>query len=140
MQKNIKAKTGNRVIVTYDGSQVGACQSVSMNDDLSPEPVSGIGDIHALEYVPTMARHTVNVEEMILDSATLRSLGAAIQNGDAALQGMVFDILVMSKDDGSLLRKYSGCSYASGSVEVRKHAIVTGHAVFNALDVSGSGA
>ena len=40
-------------------------------------------------------------------------------------------------DDATLLRKYKGCSYASGSLEVSKHAIVMSSGTFNALDVSG---
>ena len=72
-------------------------------------------------------------------AASLRALGINTENGDAMLQGMAFDILVTSKDDGSVLRKYNKCSYASGSVQVRKHAIVVSNATFNAIDVSGTG-
>ena len=137
---NLKTKTGNRIVVQFDGKSVGLCQSVDAHDDYSPEPASGIGDIHAQEYVPTMARHTINVEEMVLNTGSLRNLGVSSENADAMLQGNVFDLIVMSKDDGSVVRKYLGCSYASGGVQVRKHAIVMSSAVFNALDVTGSGA
>lgn len=139
-QQNLKTKSGNRFIVSFDGKTVGLCQSVDMQDDYSPEPASGIGDIHVQEYVPSMARHTLNVEEMVLNTGSLRAQGVTLENGDDALRGMVFDIIAVSKDDGSILRKYRGCSYASGSVQLRKHAIVLSSAVFNALDVSGSGA
>lgn len=60
-------------------------------------------------------------------------------DGDDALEGKVFDIVVKSKDDGEELRKYTGCSYASGDVEVQKHAILVSNAQFNALNVSGPG-
>lgn len=136
---NLHTKSGNRLVVSFDGKTIGACQSVDMSDDYSPEPASGIGDIHAIEYVPSMARHTLQVEEMVLFTGNLRAIGINTENGDAALLGLVFDILVVSKDDGSVLRKYSKCSYASGSVQVRKHAIVVSNATFNAIDVTGSG-
>ncbi len=137
--QNLHTKSGNRLIVSFDGKSIGLCQSVDMQDDYSPEPASGVGSILAVEYVPTMARHTLQVEEMVLMTGNLRALGVNTENGEAMLQGLVFDILVTSKDDGSVLRKYNKCSYASGSVQVRKHAIVVSNATFNAIDVSGSG-
>ena len=135
--QNIKTQSGNRIIVVMDGKQVGLLQNVQMNDDYSPEPASGIGDIHALEYVPTMARHSLSVSSMLLKRGSLLEAGIAIENGDGMLQGLVFDFEVYSKDDATLLRKYKGCSYASGSLEVSKHAIVMSSGTFNALDVSG---
>lgn len=138
MQKNIKARTGNRIVVMFDGKQIGAVQSVRMNDDYSPEPVSGIGDIHAQEYVPTMARHNLQVQTMVLKTGSMREAGIAMENGDGVLQGLVFDFEVYSKDDGTLLRKYIGCSYASGDLEISKHAIVMASGQFLALDVTGT--
>lgn len=76
---------------------------------------------------------------MVLFTGAMREAGVAMENGDAVLEGIVFDIAVESKDDGTLLRKYTGCSYASGDIEIQKHAIIVSNAVFNALDVSGSG-
>lgn len=139
MKTNLKTRSGNRIAVVFDGKQIGLIQSVSMNDDYAPEPASGIGDIHVTEYVPTMARHSLNVSAMVLNKGSMRQAGIAMENGDAVLQGLVFDIEVLSKDDGELLRKYTGCSYASGSMEVQKHAIVMANGTFNALDVTGDG-
>jgi hypothetical protein len=137
--QNLKARSGNRVIVTFDGKQIGLVQTVRMSDDFGPEPASGIGDIHVAEYVPTMARHTLSVSSMILFAGAMREAGISTIDGDEALEGRVFDIVVQSKDDGSELRKYIGCSYASGDVEVTKHAIIVSNAQFNALNVTGSG-
>ena len=136
---NLKTRSGNRIIVVFDGKQVGLIQSVRMNDDYAPEPASGIGDIHVVEYVPTMARHNLSVSNMVLDLGSMRAAGIAAINGDDMLNGTIFDIQVLSKDDGTLLRKYVGCSYASGDMEVSKHQIVMANATFNALDVTGSG-
>ena len=136
---NLKARSGNRVVVSFDGKQIGLVQSVRMNDDYAPEPASGIGDIHVQEYVPTMARHSLSVSSLILFVGAMRDAGISFENGDDALKGTVFDITVYAKDDGSLLRKYTGCSYASGDSEVNKHAILVANGQFNALDVSGTG-
>ena len=140
MKTNIKVRSGNRIAVLFDGKEVGLLQSVSASDDYSPEPASGIGDIHAQEYVPTMARHSLNVSTMLLKKGALMEADIAMENGDAMLQGLVFDFEIYSKDDGTLLRKYTGCSYASGSLEVNKHAIIMQSGMFNCLNVSGKAA
>ncbi|WP_159711427.1 MULTISPECIES: hypothetical protein [Geminicoccus] len=137
MQQNIKVRSGNRIVVRFDGKEIGLIQNVSMNDDYAPEPASGVGDIHVAEWVPTMARHTLNVSAMVLRRGAMLEAGIAMENGDAVLQGLVFDFESYDKDTGDLLRKYMGCSYASGSIEIQKHAITVQQAVFNALDVSG---
>lgn len=134
---NKKTRTGNLIVATFGGLQIGLLQNVRFTDDYGPEPASGVGDIHAQEYVPTMARHSISVQAMVLNKGALLSAGIAAENGDAMLQGLVFDIEVFSKDDGSLLRKAIGCSYASGDIEISKHAIVMQSAQFNVLDVAG---
>lgn len=136
---NLKVRSGNRVVVLIDGKRIGLMQRVQGSDDYSPEPASGIGDIHVAEYVPTMARHTISVQSMVLNRGAMREAGISFENGDDALRGIVFDIAVLSKDDGTELRKYRGCSYASGDIEINKHAILMTSGQFNALDVSGLG-
>lgn len=136
---NLKARSGNRVIVQFDGKQIGLIQSVRMSDDYGLEPASGIGDIHVQEYVPSMARHQISVSSMVLFKEAMREAEITALDGDDVLQGKVFDIVVFSKDDGTELRKYMGCSFASGDVEVNKHAIIVANAQFNALNVTGYG-
>lgn len=138
-KQNVRVQSGNRLVVKFDGVEIGLVQNVRMNDDYSPEAASGIGDIHAQEYVPTMARHVLNVTNMVLKKGSMRAAGLSPENGDAVLQGVVFDIIAQDKDTGEVMRKYTGCSYASGDLEIGKHAIVMSSAVFNALDVSGTG-
>lgn len=137
MKQNLQTRSGNRIVVVFDGKQIGLIQSVDMNDDYAPEPASGIGDIHVQEWVPTMARHSLNVTAMMLNRGAMLQAGIAMENGDAVLQGLVFDFEAYSKDDGTLLRKYIGASYASGNIQISKHAIVVQSGMFNALDVTG---
>ena len=140
MKQNMKVRSGNRIVVLFDGQQIGMVRSVRASDDYSPEPASGIGDIHAQEYVPTMARHTLSVSSMVLIKNNMQSAGITPENGDAVLQGLVFDLEVYSKDDGKLLRKYIGVSYASGDLDINAHQIVVANGQFNALDVVGTAA
>jgi hypothetical protein len=124
-------------VVVFDGKQIGLVRSVRANDDYAPEPASGIGDIHVQEYVPTMARHSLTVQSMVLIKGAMLEAGIAAENGDAMLQGLVFDLEVYDKDNGNLLRKYTGVSYASGDIEMQAHQILVQSGQFNALDVSG---
>lgn len=136
---NLKVRSANRVAILLDGQQVGAMQSVRMSDDYGLEGVYGIGDIDPVEHVPSGARYSLSVSNVVLRSASLRALGIVPENGSAALKGIVFDIEVYDKDTGDLLRKYSGCSYASGDVDVSKNAILMSSASFMALTASGTG-
>jgi hypothetical protein len=137
---NLKTRSGNRIVVVFDDQQVGLIQNVRMSDDYAPDPASGIGDIHVQEYVPTMARHSLAVSSMVLNRGSLAQAGAVVpQNGAAVLLGLVFTIQVFDNVTLDLLRKYIGCSYASGDLEVSKHTIVMQSGTFLALDASGSG-
>lgn len=137
MKQNLKVRSGNRIVVLFDGKQIGMVRSVRLNDDYSPEPASGIGDIHVQEYVPTMARHSISVSAMVLIKGAMLEAGIAMENGDAVLQGLVFDLETFDKDTGQSLRKYTGVSYASGDMDINAHQIIVSSGQFNALDVSG---
>ncbi len=137
-QTNLQTRSGNRIILTFGGVQFGMVQSLTASDDYAPEPASGIGDIHVQENVPTMARHSLSVSMMVMNKGAMMKAGVAPENGDAVLQGIVFNVEIYSKDDGSLLANYIGCSYASGSLEVSKHAIVMQQGQLLALDRTGT--
>lgn len=140
MKQNLKVRSGNQIIVLFDGRQVGMVRSVRMNNDYGPDAASGIGDIHVQEWVPTQARHSLSVSNMVLIKENMQAVGIVPENGDAVLQGMVFDFEVYSKLDGKLLMKYVGVSYASGDIDIQAHQIVVSSGQFNALDVTGTGA
>lgn len=139
-QKNLKTRSGNRINVYFDGQKVGLIQNVRMSDDYAPDAASGIGDIHVQEWVPSMARHSLTVTAMVLNIGSLSQAGAVIPtNGDAVLLGLVFDVEAIDRVTNDLVRKYTGVSYASGDIEIVKHAIVVQSGTFNALNVSGTG-
>lgn len=136
---NLKVRSGNRTVVSFDGIDIGLVQNLRASDDYGHEPASGIGDAHAVEYVPGMARHSISVSKMVLLKDLVRSAGIFAENADAVLQGRVFDIVQYGKDENDILRKYVGCTFTSGDTEVSAHRIVTSNAQFMGLDVSGTG-
>lgn len=163
--QNLHVRTGNTVVIKFGGDIVGLLQDLRASDDYSPEPASGIGDIHVVEHVPTMARHTLSCSAMTLIKQSMRQAGVSLENGDDALRGLVFDIEIYDKRSDTtntslgnlmtpglteitdvitaemgtnLLRKYTKVSFASGDIDIRKHTIVVSNAQFNAIDASGN--
>lgn len=137
---NVKTHSGNRVSIMLDGVDIGLIQSLRSNDDYGHEDASGVGDIHVQEHVPTVARHQLSFQQMVLKKTNARIAGIAPENGNAVLRGLVFDVVISDKDTSRILRKYEGCSYVSGDLEIQKHAIVVKSGTLKALDVSGTGA
>lgn len=141
MKEHRITHTGNKIDVQFDGQAIGLIQNLRPSDDYGHQPASGVGDIHVQEYVPSMATHRLTASTMVLFAQNMRDAGIAMENGDAVLRGLVFDIVIYGKDPkaGGVLRKYIKCSYTGGDVDVSKHAIVASNAQFVALDVSGTG-
>ena len=137
MKENLQVRSANLARVVIDGNEVGMLQNITMNDDYAPEPASGIGDILVQEHIPTVARHSISVGKLALRKTSLYKLGIVPENGEAVLNGQVFDFEVLDKENGDVIRKYLGCSFASGSIEVQKHAIVSYNCQFQALDAAG---
>lgn len=137
---NVQTHSANRIAVLIDGKTVGLAQSVRMNDSYGLQAASGIGDIHTVEHVPSHATHSLSIATMVLFKNKLSDAGAAIpENGDDALNGLVFDLVTFSRDTGKVLRKYRGVSFDSGDIDISAHRIVTRGGQFKALDVSGTG-
>lgn len=137
--KNLLTYSGNRVLVEFGGATIGLVQAVRLGDNYGLEPASGVGDIHAIEYVPSRATHTVSVTNMTLFKGNMRDAGVSAVNGDDVLQGLVFDLVVYSKDTGGALRTIKSCSFESGDVDVTAHRITMQSGQFKALDVLGTG-
>lgn len=137
-QQNLVVRSGNKIIAMFGGIQIGLLQDIRFQEDYQPTEASGVGNINVQEWVPTMARYVISTRFMVLNVQSLYSVGAAPVDGDGALQGLVFDIQIMDRNTGALLRKYVGCSYASGTIEVTKHQIVVSDAQFNCLTSTGT--
>lgn len=139
------AYTGNLVTIEFAGKTIGTIQSLTVNDDYGPEPVSGVGSINVWEYPPTMARHTLSVEYAVLKTGSLMAMGVVPVNGCARLDGYELDIVIYERNScssdsaagsGTVLRKYEKCTLASGSFNVQAHRVIMSNATFNARKVS----
>src|SRR5579872_6173055 len=128
---NLQARSGNKIFVKFNNTTVGLCQDIRFTEDYGPTEASGIGNIHVQEWVPTMARYQISTRFMLLNTQSMYNAGIAPVDGNTTLQGIVIDIEVIDSGTGITLRKYVGCSYASGDVQITKHQIVITSAAFN---------
>ena len=136
---NIRAVTGNRVLVSYDGKTIGMVQGLTINVGFNLEPLYGIGDIDPGENVPTQASYGASSNFVKLFRGDMTAAGISAINGADALLGVIFDICVFSKDTGALMKKLVGCSYDSGTVNITKNAVIIQDAQFKALNCVGDG-
>ena len=72
------ALSGNHLQVKINNNIVGFVQTITAQDDYAPEPLSGIGDIHVHEWVPTMARYTIAVDRMVLRQSSLMEIASGL--------------------------------------------------------------
>jgi hypothetical protein len=133
----VTVQTGNLVYVLLDNARIGMIQSLRAGDDYGQQEVSEIGNIHVVEYVPTLARHTLTAAVVSLKAESLESDGVAPENGDEVLQGRVFDVSVIDKTTGNELRRYINCTFASGDMEVTRHQVIVRNVTLLATDVRG---
>lgn len=153
-RQNTMVRSANRFTIVFGDIPIGLLQNCRCSDDYAPEPLSGIGDIHRKEWVPTIANHNITATQAVLFTGNLRQLGVAYENGDDALKAMVFDIEVYDRivassvnpgssspvtmlpegQKGTLLRRYEKCSFASGDTEITKHAIIMSNVTINACN------
>jgi hypothetical protein len=136
-REKANVRTANHVAIKLDGQQIGLMQNLRASDDYGLEPVSGIGDIHVAEHVPTIARHQLSVSFACLRRDLLVSRGFVPENGTDALRGLVFDVEVFDKRDSEMVKKYTDCSYSSGDISFDAHRVIVRNASFMAIDTTG---
>lgn len=156
--QNVIVRSSNRFVIAMGNTAVGLLQDLRCQEDYSPEPASAIGSISVKEYVPTIARYTISTSQACMFKDSLRQLGVSFLDGKDAMKGLVFTIQIYDRtnstsvkqdssagitmaNEGSiagstLLRQYLKCSFASGDIEIRKHAMIMNNATINACDVA----
>jgi len=129
--------TGNEVDVYLDGIQAEALQTITGSDDYGHQPVSGVGNIHVMEYVPERAMHQVTIDRMAMRKDQLVKAGIVQENGDSAMRGKVFDVEIFHKE-GALMKKYVKAVCSSARMTVTAHRVTISDAVFLARDTVGT--
>lgn len=143
---NRRTYVSNRIdLVLDDQYRIGAVQSVEVQMSFALEPISGVGSVRVLEWIPTMARISVNCDTVYIFSEEMEQVGRQLvpQRADDSMFGWVFDIYAQPDQFDvpgygaaaySKVWKAQGCSFDSGSFRVAKHGAVGRACSFMALD------
>ena len=135
-----KVYSGNTITVMINGKEVGLLQEVSADEDFAPEPASGIGNPQVIEYVPTINRISLAVGSMSLRKDSLFSAGVYPENITKYLQTNPFQVQIIDKVSGKTVRMYNNCIFARGTLNLRKHTIVSHNCTLLATDAQASDA
>jgi hypothetical protein len=135
MDTNLQVETANQIVLQFDGRPVGLVQNLDCTEEYGIEPATGIGDIHVLEYVPTVARYNLSISVIALRKNSLRSQDILPLNGEDVLKGRVFDICIFSKNGGPALLTYKSVTIGSAGVQINKNAIIMNNCSGAALRV-----
>jgi len=80
-------RTGGKVLLKMGDKVIAFAQSARFRDDYGLEPVQIIGQLQAIEYVPTHARHEITVTTLVVRNASLVSMG--LEPGSAGSFGIL---------------------------------------------------
>ena len=161
---------GSRIRVLLDGAGsdvVGYAQGARCMDDYGLEPVQVLDQLEVLEYVPTHARHQINMNFLVLRTKSLQKANLAPvaggrwsaldRNTDGSLNSAVvetgkgtpgalralhsktyaIEILDSLAANAPALVKYTRCYFNSQNVEVGANRIMATDATWYAVSREG---
>lgn len=68
---NSQVLVGGKVLLRIDNKIVGFANSATCSDDYGLEPVNVLGQLQAIDYVPTRAQHRIELDIMVLRNDSL---------------------------------------------------------------------
>lgn len=114
---------GGKVVLYMDDLPIGFAQAARCRDDYALEPIQVLGQLQAIEYVPTHARHEISCTLMVLknDSLAKRNLeptGAGnfgfLASGTIGLTGGAKDFSGLAGSDANTANTSTGLAANSG--------------------------
>jgi hypothetical protein len=135
--KDQTVHTGASILLMIDNKVVGRAQGVDGRRSFGTEGIYEIGDIMPVEHVHNRYEGSVSVEKFYVKKKSLKDLGLAAL-GVEVLNLPIIDIVIVSKEDNSIIRAYRGCSISDYSESFRANAIAGENATFLYLKASDS--
>lgn len=144
-RRRVGVVTGNIVSVKMNGNTVGIIQNVGFQEGYGHQPVTGLGRVNPFEHAPGQARYSLSAdwfrlrrtivnEDIPPEARNLEDSGIVPVVAADILQGLVFEIQVLDLVSGEPLWTWIDCSYDGGSMNVRKHDIVSQSCNFLGID------
>lgn len=126
----------NKSRVFINGVELFLLSDIRCSDDYALEAISGIGNVHVKQHVPTVARHQFTLNGyMERNEKTIRN-NIIPENGDVALRGRTFSVEIFDRE-GPLLRRYEEAMCNDVNASMSAHRLMMKGATFHATDVKG---
>ena len=129
--------TGNTISIRVGNVEVGRAQTLSSQRDFGTEGLYELGNYMPVEHDFLKFTGTAALTRMRIRKDTLATIGLA-PLGSEVLQTAIFDIVVESNIDGSIIEIYQGCSIQNYSTDYRANEYVSETANFFFLNSSNS--
>jgi len=68
---NSRVLVGGKVLIKMDGRTVGFANEADCTDNYGMQPIHVLGQLQAIEYVPTVAQHSISMSVMVLRDTSL---------------------------------------------------------------------
>jgi len=68
---NSRVLVGGKVLIKMDGRTVGFANEADCTDNYGMQPIHILGQLQAIEYVPTVAQHSISMSVMVLRDTSL---------------------------------------------------------------------
>lgn len=127
--------SGATALLMIQGKVIGRAQGVEGRRSFGTEPIYEIGSIMPQEHVQNRYEGSVSVERFFVKKKSLADLGLAAL-GEEVLKMDLIDIVIVSKEDNSIIRAYRGCTLSEYSESLRQGAIMGENATFLYLKAS----
>jgi hypothetical protein len=137
MQSKQTIHSGSTILLMIKNKVVGKAQGIDGRRSFGTEGVYEIGSVMPVEHVQNRYEGTATLDRFFVKKNTLKDLGFA-SLGEEVLQQDIIDIVVVSKEDNSIIRAYRGCTISEYSENFRVNAIAGENATFQYLKASDS--
>lgn len=127
--------TGATILLMVNNTVVGRAQGLDARRSFGTEGVYEIGTIMPAEHVHNRYEGSFTLERFLMKRESLVELGLAAL-GEEILELDIIDVVVVSKEDNSIVRAYRGCSCSEYSENFRANAIAGENATFMYLKAS----
>lgn len=133
--KDQTVHSGSTILLMIKNKIVGRAQGIDGRRSFGTEGVYEIGSVMPVEHVINRYDGTATLDRFFVKKKSLADLKLAAL-GEEVLQLDLLDIVIVSKEDNSIIRAYRGCTISDYSETFRANAIAGENATFMYLTAS----
>ena len=127
--KDQTVHSGSTILLMIKNKIVGRAQGIDGRRSFGTEGVYEIGSVMPVEHVINRYDGTATLDRFFVKKKSLADLKLAAL-AEEVLQLDLLDIVIVSKEDNSIIRAYRGCTISDYSETFRANAIAAENAIF----------